>query len=253
MKHGDFTGLAENYRKYRPGYSHEIAKIISRENQNIDDFKAVDVGAGTGIWTNILKDHGVTVITAIEPNSDMKSQGEIAFPDINWIQAPAEETTLENNSVNLVTMASSFHWPDFNLATKEFHRVLKPGGLFVALWNPRLIAVNPLLVEIENKLKEIVPELKRVSSGRSSFTQDLTEKLSATKLFKDVVYLESTHVEKQSKERYIGLWESVNDIRVQAGEDRFNKFISWIHERIADLDFIEATYSTRAWVARRND
>lgn len=253
MKHGDFTGLAENYRKYRPGYSLEIAKIISREAIGNPHFQAVDVGAGTGIWTQILKESGVENITAIEPNLDMKTQGQIAFPEIEWIQAPAENTQLKSQSVDLVTMASSFHWPDFDSATQEFNRILKPGGLFVALWNPRLISVNPLLVEIENKLKELVPELKRVSSGSSSFTKDLSNKLEETKLFKDVVYLESKHVEKQSKERYIGLWESVNDIRVQAGEDRFNSFLDFIRDRIQDLDYIEATYLTRAWAARRHD
>jgi hypothetical protein len=46
-------------------------------------------------------------------------------------------------------MASSFHWADFELATKEFSRVLRKGGRFCALWNPRLIEVNPMLVEIE--------------------------------------------------------------------------------------------------------
>ena len=39
----------------------------------------------------------------------------------------------------------------FDKATSEFSRVLKPDGCFVALWNPRLIEANPLLVEIERR------------------------------------------------------------------------------------------------------
>ena len=30
-------------------------------------------------------------------------------------------------------------------------RMLRPGGSFVALWNPRMIELNPLLVEIEQE------------------------------------------------------------------------------------------------------
>ena len=35
----------------------------------------------------------------------------------------AEETGLEPDSIDMLTMASSFHWADFEVATKEFHRV----------------------------------------------------------------------------------------------------------------------------------
>lgn len=34
-----------------------------------------------------------------------------------------------------------------------------------------------------------------------------------------VLYLEVRHTEMQTPERYIGLLESVNDVRVQAGEE----------------------------------
>jgi ubiquinone/menaquinone biosynthesis C-methylase UbiE len=49
---------------------------------------------------------------------------------------------LADGSVDLVSMASSFHWADFDTACDEFHRILRSGGVFVALWNPRLIEVN---------------------------------------------------------------------------------------------------------------
>ncbi len=49
-------------------------------------------------------------------------------------------------------MASSLHWANFDKACDEFHRILRPGGVFVALWNPRFIEANPLLVEIEAQI-----------------------------------------------------------------------------------------------------
>jgi hypothetical protein len=51
LKHGDFTGLAGDYAKFRPGYAPQVATAIlgyvGRDAANID---AADIGAGTGIW-----------------------------------------------------------------------------------------------------------------------------------------------------------------------------------------------------------
>jgi hypothetical protein len=47
------------------------------------------------------------------------------------------------------SMASSFHWADFDRARDEFHRILRSGRVFVASWYPRFIEANPLLVEID--------------------------------------------------------------------------------------------------------
>ena len=93
--------------------------------------------------------------------------------------------------------------------------------------------------------------MKRVSSGRSEFCNNLTRNLTLRPEFKDVLYLEGHHTERQTIEHYIGLWESVNDIRVQAGEAKFAQFINYIKESMHNLDHIDAEYLTRAWLARK--
>ncbi|MFD6951333.1 methyltransferase domain-containing protein [Nocardiopsis sp. NPDC060348] len=55
---------------------------------------------------------------------------------------PGEDTGLPSHSCDIVTMASSFHWVDFDAGLKEFHRILRPGGWFVALGVTRLIEVT---------------------------------------------------------------------------------------------------------------
>lgn len=255
MKHGDFTLLAENYAQYRPGYSPFVLDAFLslgdtrfKERGN----KCADVGAGTGIWTRQLAARGLSLY-AIEPNDAMREAGQKQSEglDIAWRKGSAEETGLPDASVDMACMASSFHWPDFAKAVAEFDRILKPGGLFMALWNTRRFEVNPLLVEIEEYLHKLVPELKRVSSGRSEFCEGLTDRLAQCGKFEDVLYLEGLHTEKQTPERYIGLWESVNDVRVQAGEERFRQFLVHIREVTANLKEIDAQYLTRAWIARK--
>jgi len=254
MKHGDFTGLAENYAKFRPGYAPQVATaILGYVRCDAAAIDAADIGAGTGIWTRTLAARGLRSVVAVEPNDDMRRQGieTSRGTSITWRKGSAEATGLADCSADLVSMASSLHWADFDKACHEFHRILRPGGVFVALWNPRLIEANPLLVEIEALITMLKPDIRRVSSGRSGITERLTEMLSDKPQFAEVLYLEGRHCLHQTPEQYIGAWRSVNDLQVQLGPDRFRKFLELTEKRIAGLTTIETTYVTRAWVARR--
>jgi len=256
MKHGDFSGLAEDYSRYRPDYSKIILDaVLGMVNKPANQIDAVDVGAGTGIWTRMLANAGLKSVTAVEPNEDMRHFGQ-DNPDnksIVWIKGQGESTGISNNSANLLTMASSFHWVDFDKGVAEFNRVLCAGGCFVALWNPRYIVNNPILVEIESQLAKFKGgEITRVSSGRSEFTESLQDRLENCGFFKEVVYLESKHDIDFTREQYMGAWRSVNDLRVQLGADNFQSFLNWVEQHISHLDVIKATYLTRAWVARKS-
>jgi SAM-dependent methyltransferase len=254
MKHGDFTGLADDYARFRPGYAPQVATAIlaylGRDAASVD---AADIGAGTGIWTRMLASRGLRSVMAVEPNDDMREQGieTSRGTAILWRKGSAEATGLPDASADLVSMASSFHWADFDRACDEFRRILRPGGVFVALWNPRLIEVHPLLVEIEAQITRLKPDIQRVSSGRSGITERLTDMLSAKPHFADVLYLEGRHSLRQTPAQYMGAWRSVNDLQVQLGPDRFREFLDFIENRIAGLTAIETTYLTRAWAARR--
>jgi SAM-dependent methyltransferase len=253
---GDFTGLAQHYALYRAGYAssavHALLGLLRKPTAELD---FVDVGAGTGIWTRQLARLGWRSVRAVEPNADMRAYGLAGNDqqDVQWFEGSAEQTGLPDGCCDMVSMASSFHWADFEQASRELSRVLRPGGRFVAVWNPRLVRCNPLLVEIEDYLHSLSPALKRVSSGRSSFTDNLTERLWESPCWTDVVYLEGRHVEQQTPERYLGLWRSVNDIQVQLGAEKFAQFLDYIEAKTIGLEFIEATYQTRVWSALRQD
>jgi ubiquinone/menaquinone biosynthesis C-methylase UbiE len=254
MKHGDFTGLAGNYARFRAGYAPQVAaailQYVGRDAAGVD---AVDIGAGTGIWTRMLAERGLRSVVAVEPNDDMRGQGieTSRGTDIVWRKGSAEATGLPDGSADLVSMASSLHWADFDRACDEFHRILRPGGVFAALWNPRWIEANPLLVEIEAEIERLKPGIRRVSSGRSGITERLTDMLSGKPQFGEVLYLEGRHSVRQTPEQYMGAWRSVNDLQVQMGPELFGKFLDVTEQRIAGLAEIETTYKTRAWVARR--
>ena len=88
----------------------------------------------------MAKKQGISV-SGVEPNLDMFKQGRIdsnGFP-ITWYQAFVEDNGLEESPFDLVTMASSFHWVDFEKGLSEISRILKPRGWFCTVWNPRVV------------------------------------------------------------------------------------------------------------------
>ena len=254
MKHGDFTALASDYARYRPGYaSSVVTALLALVGRPATEIDAADVGAGTGIWTMMLAARGLRSVVAVEPNDEMRRQGILASQgrDISWRKGAGEATGLPPQSLDLVSMASSFHWVDFDKGCAEFQRILRRGGRFVALWNPRLIEVNPLLVEIENEIARLKPDIRRVSSGRSGLTERLTDLLWSKPEFEDLVYLEGRHAAQQTPAQYLGAWRSVNDLQVQLGPGLFHQFLDFVERRIEGLAAIETTYLTRAWAAQR--
>ncbi|MAR07548.1 MAG: methyltransferase [Cyanobium sp. NAT70] len=256
VKAGDFSGLSKDYSNNRPDYCSSVLKaslgLLNKKTKEVD---FLDVGAGTGIWTRMVSESGVKSVAAIEPNKDMLEQGKLDSNknSIEWYSGQAEETGLPSNSFDWVTMASSFHWTNFEEATKEFHRLLRHEGRFTALWNPRFIENNSVLVEIESFLKQLKPDIRRVSSGNSGITENLTEMLWSSPFFEDVIYLEGRHIINMSPSRYLGAWRSVNDLQTQLGPSKFSEFLNFVENKVEALEMIEATYVTRAWSAKRKD
>lgn len=251
---GDFTDLAESYSRYREGYAISVRDaILGLCAGPPDTLDVADVGAGTGIWTRLLAARNPRSLTAVEPNDAMRAKGaeDSAGYRISWRPGSAEASGLADESTDLLTMASSFHWADFDRATAEFRRVLRPGGVFAALWNPREPGVNPVLADIEHQLIRLKPDLRRVSSGRSGFTATLGRRLNAVPGFGDALFLEAEQVVRQSVEHYLGLWQSTNDVQAQLGDDLFQRFLGYIRECLSGLDHVDATYQTRAWVVKR--
>lgn len=252
MKHGDFTNLSKAYVN-RPGYSLRVLKMLSAYmGAYRDDFKVADIGAGTGKLSENLVELGFKGY-AIEPNDAMRQEalnGGYTLDHFTWLKGFAEDTSLPENSVDWAFMASSFHWTDKKVALDEFYKILKPGGFFTALWNPRDIEKNDLHIEIEKMIEFYIPDLKRVSSGSGKNMSGVEEDLLSTGKFSNITFVEAPHQEIMSRERYIGAWRSVNDIQVQAGEEKFEKIIKEIQNLLKDQETIIVPYKTRAWTVQ---
>ncbi|XP_025018315.1 putative methyltransferase DDB_G0268948 isoform X3 [Tetranychus urticae] len=96
---------------------------------------AVDVGAGSGQSTFLLKDHftnilGVDISEAQIDEANKRNQ----FSNISFKVSPAESIPVENNSVSLVTASQCVHWFDLPKFYQELDRMLVPGGIFAAIF-----------------------------------------------------------------------------------------------------------------------
>jgi len=253
MKRGDFTNLANDYTKYRPSYNSSVVRtILNSVGKEFHSIKAADVGAGTGIFTKCLLDAGLQNVVAVEPNDEMRERGiEFLGKNLEFLAGSAEKTGLESDRFDLITMASSFHWPDTQLALQEFDRALCNKGVFCALWNPRLTEKSDTENEINELLETKFKLTSRVSSGLSGITKELREILESSRIFNSVIYVDAVDVIHRTHEEYVGAWRSVNDVQAQLGKEKFEEFIDDIKKIITKREFVEVHYLTRAWIASK--
>ncbi len=128
-----FTQKSKSYAKYRASYPKELIHEIHQSYASNEPIKIADIGAGTGISSRLLATNGNQVV-AVEPNEAM-ANAATKHSDVQFIIAPAEHTSLENSSVEVVTAFQAFHWFNFKDSLREFNRILKPGGRLALVWS----------------------------------------------------------------------------------------------------------------------
>jgi SAM-dependent methyltransferase len=130
-----FSDRAGDYDAGRPSYPAAAIDVLFDGLGDPNDVFAVDLGAGTGISSRLLADHGASVI-AVEPNQAMREAAQ-PHPRVEWMAASAEWTGLGEASTDLVTAFQAFHWFDHAKALEEIVRILRSGGRAAVIYNER--------------------------------------------------------------------------------------------------------------------
>jgi SAM-dependent methyltransferase len=132
-----FSEQSEAYSKYRPGYPAELFEyILSFVNERK---LAWDCATGNGQAATILANYfdkvfATDISTAQLENAKRK-------PNISYIKASAEQSFLEANAFDLITVAQAYHWFNWIKFYHEATRVGKPDAV-VAVWTYNLIRSN---------------------------------------------------------------------------------------------------------------
>jgi SAM-dependent methyltransferase len=153
---GRFSDRVGNYAKYRPSYAPELIPFLEQAVGLDKSRQIADIGSGTGIFTELLLLKGCRV-TGVEPNAAMRKAAEAQLGGYERFYSQdgrAEETGLEDHSMDLITVAQAFHWMEPEATRKEFMRILKPGGHILLVWNMRL-QHTPFLEAYESLVREI--------------------------------------------------------------------------------------------------
>lgn len=159
-----FSNRVADYVRYRPGYPEGVLTLLRDRGWLKRGAQVADIGSGTGIFSRLLLDEGAEVF-AVEPNVDMREAAEAMLGHhalFHSIAASGEETTLEDQSLDLIVSAQAFHWLDRARARREFTRLLKPGGPIVLVWNVRQTASTAFLRDYENLLLHFAPDYAQV-------------------------------------------------------------------------------------------
>lgn len=89
-----------------------------------------------------------------------KLKGNKNFTAINGSDS---NTNLENNSIDLITIAQAFHWFNIESFRKECKRILKPNGKICIIWN-KLDTTDTIVKEEKNIDKIYTNQYKEIDN-----------------------------------------------------------------------------------------
>ena len=124
--------MAVDYDRVRPGPPDEALDWLVPQNFAI----AVDIAAGTGLFTRALQ-RRVAHVIAVEPDDRMRTVLAARSPGVRAVAGWGEAIPVPDASADGVFVSSAWHWLDPDLAVPEIARVLRDSGRLGVIWTSR--------------------------------------------------------------------------------------------------------------------
>ena len=120
-------------RGHRPVGEQAIARMRVEANSRV-----LDVGCGSGWATRLLADYAfdgrVTGIDISDEMVELARDSSAGYKNVDFKVASAEQLPFETSEfTHAFSMESLYYYRNIPKALAEIHRVMKPGGLFVAV------------------------------------------------------------------------------------------------------------------------
>lgn len=136
-----FGDKAAAYQQFRPHYPDSLFQYIVQLSPHRE--RAWDVGTGNGQAAIALSPYFNEIMA-----TDLK-QGQLDAAEkkenICYVASPAENVaTIDDHSVDLITVAQALHWFKLDDFYREVQRVAKPNALLAA-WCYTLISISPAI------------------------------------------------------------------------------------------------------------
>ena len=129
----DQTDIAATYdagRGYSPATLALWLKVVTPWVPNTEGAAILDLGCGTGRYSEILAEHLGAQVIAIDPSEKMLAEArKKATGRVRYERAFGESLPLADKSIDVVFMSMVFHhFTDQSQVVRECHRILKPRG-----------------------------------------------------------------------------------------------------------------------------
>jgi SAM-dependent methyltransferase len=124
--------VAGDYDRVRPGPPDEALDWLAPQNCQV----AVDIAAGTGLFTRALR-RRVAHVIAVEPDERMRAVLAARSPGVRAVAGRGEALPVPDASADGVFVSSAWHWLDPGRAVPEIARVLRDGGRLGVIWTSR--------------------------------------------------------------------------------------------------------------------
>ncbi|WP_455199155.1 class I SAM-dependent methyltransferase [Kaarinaea lacus] len=140
-----FSDASDAYRVFRPGYPDELFTYLS--SLTLDHELAWDCATGSGQTAMALSHHYSSVIGTDASQNQVEQAGQ--QEGVIYRVEKAEQSSFDDHSVDLVTVAQALHWFDIQAFITELKRVLKNGGV-LAVWTYGLLEVKSSINHVIN-------------------------------------------------------------------------------------------------------
>jgi ubiquinone/menaquinone biosynthesis C-methylase UbiE len=198
-----FSTQSSDYSKYRPDYPQELYDFILSEIK--DKKSAWDCGTGNGQAAAVLSQYFEKVYATDPSAEQIKSATQKS--NIEYRVASAENSTLPDKSIDLITVAQALHWFDFTKFFAEVKRVAKPDAI-IAVWSYELCKVDEetdkVFLHFYNGIlgNYWAPERKHVENAYSTIPFPFTE-------VKENVFYMKKQWNLQDFMGYLSTWSAV--------------------------------------------
>ncbi len=146
-----FSHDSGSYAKHRPSYPDALFTYLSSLTK--DHHLAWDCATGSGQSALKLAQYFNQVVATDASESQVchahKHKG------VSYRVARAEDSGIESNSLDLITVAQALHWFDLSAFAAEVDRTLKEGGI-LAIWSYNLLVLQPDIDELIKQLYDTV-------------------------------------------------------------------------------------------------
>lgn len=244
----NFSGLAGNYTIGRPAYANAFIEDLYSKYGFSEQSVIADTGSGTGKFAKQLLGKG-SFVYCVEPNDDMRNTAitELRnYKNFHAINGTDANTTIDDASVDYITVAQAFHWFDTLLFRQECRRIFRKNGLVFLIWN-----VRDLSNEINQKSYDIYakycPNFKGFSGGMQMDDPRIKEFFDGR-----YEYMEYDNPLFYDKEKFISRSLS-GSYSLKQGDANYNEYIdelSQLFEQYAKDDILTMANKTVVYTGK---